>query len=55
MKDLYEYTFTFEPNSKFTCQAADLLEALKHLERATGVIKYTDVIAKHVYRASTTI
>lgn len=50
MKNLYEYTFTFEPNSQFTCQAEDLLEALKHLERATGIIKYTDIIVKHVYR-----
>ena len=50
MQDLYEYTFKFEPNSQFTCQASDVLEALKHLERATGVIKYTDVVVKHVYR-----
>jgi hypothetical protein len=48
--NLYEYTFKFEPDSQFTCQAKDLLEALKHLERATGVIKYKDVVAKHVYR-----
>jgi hypothetical protein len=49
--NLYRYTFKFEPNSQFTCNAADLLEALKHLERATGIITYTDVEVTQIYRA----
>lgn len=52
MEDLYEYKFTFEPNSHFTCLATGLQEALEHLERATGKIKYTDIIVKQVYRVS---
>jgi hypothetical protein len=52
--NLYRYTFKTKFGD-FVCQASGLPEAMKHLERATGLIEHDGFEVEHIYRDSVNI